>query len=620
MTLSATTLRALTTSVYVFSACLVVGFIALVVVLSLDSSYEPSQSLASSLPDVLILLAFVLVGLVVTLKRPENLVGWALLLAGLGLLLGGVLGAYAELALLAKPEADLPAGPAAGSISRGSWAPLMAGVFLLLIVFPSGALPSRALRRFAALVLLGFALIWAILSTVPGELEPPLENFDNPLAFTSSSTYVVAVFPIIFACLGSIVVAAVIVVRRFRRSRGQERLQFKWVTASAGLLIVTLPIGAAFNWTRVAGAIMTIQLIALPVSSASRCSATGSTRSTSSSAGRSSTARCPRCWRACISRSCWACKRCSRRSRAGRTSRLPARRSSSRLCSSRCAGECSGSSTGASTGVAMTRSARSTDSVSGSASTSTSRCSPMICAVSCRRRCSRPCLGLAAGGSEVRRRLAWVLFGIALALAPLGIVLGVIGGSRGLDLPADRGSQLLTEVIAGVAAMLFAGVGLLIARMAARQPDRVDLPRLGRDARNRPGRDADTRISPSTAARRGSERTGRPGSQAGSSFPSSWLRASSHSSSPTVERFQDDGDTCSGSASCSWRTWRSAPRSTRASSAYILPSTIPPGIARIGDHLILDETWALPSAHVQPLARLDRRALRSRPRNRATSN
>ena len=263
---SSTTRRALAPAAYVLSACLVVSFVALVVLLSLDSSYEPSQSLASSLPDVLILLAFVLVGLVVTLKRPENLVGWALLLAGLGLLLGGVLGAYGELALLAKPEAGLPGGAAAGSISRGSWAPLMAGVFLLLIVFPSGALPSRALRRFAALVLLGFALIWAILSTVPGELEPPLEDFDNPLAFTSSSTYVVAVFPVIFACLGSIVVAAVIVVRRFRRSRGQERLQFKWVTASAGLLIVTLPIGAAFNWTRVAGAIMTIQLIALPVS------------------------------------------------------------------------------------------------------------------------------------------------------------------------------------------------------------------------------------------------------------------------------------------------------------------------------------------------------------------
>jgi hypothetical protein len=261
-----TTLRALAPAVYVISAFLVVSFVVLVALLSFDSSYEPSQSLTSSLPDLLIMLAFVLVGLVVTLKRPQNLVGWALLLAGVGLLLGGVLGAYGELALLAKPEAGLPAGAAAGALATGSWTPLMAGVFLLLIVFPSGTMSSPAVRRFATLVLLGFAAVWAIISTAPSQLDPPLEGYDNPLAFTASSAYVIAAFPIIFACLGSILVAAIILVRRFRRSRGQERQQFKWLATSAGLLVVTLPLSAAFNWSRLAGAIFTVQLIALPIS------------------------------------------------------------------------------------------------------------------------------------------------------------------------------------------------------------------------------------------------------------------------------------------------------------------------------------------------------------------
>ncbi|MGZ8686793.1 MAG: hypothetical protein ACXWZP_00045, partial [Gaiellaceae bacterium] len=113
---------------------------------------------------------------------------------------------------------------------------------------------------------LGFAAVWAIISTAPGKLEAPLEAYDNPLAFTTSPAYFAAVIPIIVACLGSILVAAAIAVRRSRRSRGQEREQFKWLAVSAGLLVVTLPLAAAFNWSRIAGVVFTLQLIALPIS------------------------------------------------------------------------------------------------------------------------------------------------------------------------------------------------------------------------------------------------------------------------------------------------------------------------------------------------------------------
>ena len=54
--------------------------------------------------------------------------------------------------------------------------------------------------------------------------------------------------------------------RRFRRSRGDERQQFKWFATSAGFLVVTVPIAAAFNWTGIGGIVITFQLIALPVS------------------------------------------------------------------------------------------------------------------------------------------------------------------------------------------------------------------------------------------------------------------------------------------------------------------------------------------------------------------
>jgi hypothetical protein len=266
MSRPSTTPARLALAARVVAGCLLLSVVVLLALIRTDSSYAPSTSLLSSLPDLAITASFLLAGLFVTWKRPENLVGWALLLSGGGMLLGGMLSAYAELALLAKPQAGLPAGAAAGAGAAASWVPLMAGVFLMLLVFPAGMLPTRALRRFAVLVLVGFLAVWAMLSTAPGKLAAPLEAYENPLAPTTSKAYVAVAIPIIVSCLGSILVAAGIAVRRFRRSHGQEREQFKWLAASAGLLIVTLPFAAAFNWSRIAGAVFTLQLIALPVS------------------------------------------------------------------------------------------------------------------------------------------------------------------------------------------------------------------------------------------------------------------------------------------------------------------------------------------------------------------
>jgi hypothetical protein len=249
----------------VVSALLVLGAAVLVVLLELDDSYVAETTLVEDLPDLLMVLSFVVVGAFVTVKRPDNLVGWALSLSGVGLLAGGVLGAYSELALLAKPEAELPGGAVAGALSPGSWTPLVAGVFLLFLVFPGGRVPPRW-RRVVPFVLAGYASVWFAIATTPGELEPPVDAFENPLAFTSSDAWVVAIYPVIAACQTCLVLAAISLILRFRRSRGDERQQFKWLAASAGFLALALPFATAFNFSDVAGIVMTAALIALPVS------------------------------------------------------------------------------------------------------------------------------------------------------------------------------------------------------------------------------------------------------------------------------------------------------------------------------------------------------------------
>jgi hypothetical protein len=248
-------------------ALVVTGTLAALVILSrVGTSYEPSDSVTASLFDAATALAYALVGVIVTLKRPANLVGWALVLAGVGLLLGGVFGAYGELALLGRPEAGLPAGTAVGALSAGSWTPLMAGVFLLLATFPSGSISSRRTRHWVVSVLSGFAIVWVLISLSPGSLDPPLQAYDNPLAVTESKVLVICMIPIIAGCLVSVALAGVNVVRRFRRSRGLERQQFKWLAWSGGLLAVTLPFAAAFNYSRAAGIVFSAELMALPVS------------------------------------------------------------------------------------------------------------------------------------------------------------------------------------------------------------------------------------------------------------------------------------------------------------------------------------------------------------------
>ena len=212
-------------------------------------------------------LSFVIVGAIVTIKRPDNLVGWALSLAGLGLLVSGRPRPLWRAGSVREARARAPRRRRGGRGRRRcaghrSWR----GVFLLLVVFPSGRAPSPRWRTITTVVLGAFALVWVLVTTAPGKLDPPFEAFENPLALTDSESYLAIAWVLIGACLVAIAAAAVSLLRRFRRSRGEERQQFKWFAASAGLLLLTLPFSAIFNWSGVAGAIFGIALIALPIS------------------------------------------------------------------------------------------------------------------------------------------------------------------------------------------------------------------------------------------------------------------------------------------------------------------------------------------------------------------
>jgi len=180
---------------------------------------------------------FPLAGLAILRRDPRNRVGWILTWIGIGWGLGNVIDVYGDLA----DAVDLPGGALALSLGAPMWAPpIVAMGTPLLLRFPDGALPSRRWRVVeivaAVATVLVVLLVW-FGEPALGEVGYP--DLANPL-------YVEALAPIMEPALAIVVViplvilaSAVGLVLRFRRSRGVERLQMKWLVAAAAFVAVT---------------------------------------------------------------------------------------------------------------------------------------------------------------------------------------------------------------------------------------------------------------------------------------------------------------------------------------------------------------------------------------------
>ncbi len=178
---------------------------------------------------------YAVVGGLIAVRLPRNACGWLLLLIGFGV----VTSMCAE-AVSTRAEAD-------GALQLASWAlwvnawliipTTWLGIVAYLLVFPSGALPSRRWRPF--LIGVSALTVVGVLARMvqPWEGEP----FTNPLAIAGSlAGTVFAAVSLAFAI--AVVAAAVSVVMRVRRASGAERLALRWlavVAVLAAALLVT---------------------------------------------------------------------------------------------------------------------------------------------------------------------------------------------------------------------------------------------------------------------------------------------------------------------------------------------------------------------------------------------
>jgi hypothetical protein len=192
----------------------------------------------SGVPYLLGMVSAATVGAVVASRRPRHPVGWLLLALGLAVAANGVIYGYTNYGLLARPG-SLPAADYVAAISNGSVLSLATCLGFILLLTPTGSLPSSRWRWWAGLS--AAAPVLGLLSWALVPFEGPFESVANPLAVPAlvGPLSAVSAVILILTAMGIPVGAASLVVR-FRRSRGAERQQLRWLALAAALLAVVV--------------------------------------------------------------------------------------------------------------------------------------------------------------------------------------------------------------------------------------------------------------------------------------------------------------------------------------------------------------------------------------------
>jgi len=215
------------------------------------------------LPAVLSL-AYPRVGALIASRHPRNLIGWIFCLAGFVIIFLSFATAYANYAVFVHAGPALPAtqymawladGDLLGTVDTSTfelgrvhrWAEYSSGVALpamlvvlswLMLLFPTGRLPSRNWLVAGLGALIGSVLITLWWTTEPGPLFF-YPSIDNPFGIEDHTGHVVEGWGRLGWFVGwiSLVVSGLSCADRWIETQGEERQQVKWFIYSLFLLV-----------------------------------------------------------------------------------------------------------------------------------------------------------------------------------------------------------------------------------------------------------------------------------------------------------------------------------------------------------------------------------------------
>ena len=210
-------------------------------------------------------LGYATIGLVLSVRRPANPIGW--LYAAAGLVWSLAIPGDPWLVQLVAEHRPLPlAAQVAAVFGEFSWAPAtVLGVTLPALLVPDGRLRSRRWRPVAAT-----SVVAAVLVVVGGGLAPAqLEDLPiaNPFGLAGPAGAVAGLLAGVGYLLwvATMVASLACVVVRFRSSRGVERQQLRWVAAGAAAAVAGLLGGAAVPQGSVLSGVLYSSLLCIPL-------------------------------------------------------------------------------------------------------------------------------------------------------------------------------------------------------------------------------------------------------------------------------------------------------------------------------------------------------------------
>ena len=215
---------------------------------------ELAQLNASTIPYLLAIVVAATVGAVLASRLPRHPVGWLLLALGLSVTGSGVADGYARYGLVARPGV-LPAARWVASYSPATTVIGLALVGFVLLLTPTGSLPSPRWRWWARVAAAAPVVFVVALTVGPGLVIPPYQSAVEPVTIPAlAGPVVVAIVGAFFLTVAGLVVGAGSLVARFRHARGVERQQLRWLALAAALTGVgaaVVGIGMAMGGTAV---------------------------------------------------------------------------------------------------------------------------------------------------------------------------------------------------------------------------------------------------------------------------------------------------------------------------------------------------------------------------------
>jgi hypothetical protein len=181
------------------------------------------------------------VGVLLALRRATNPIGWLLLTGGVLMAVSSFGASYIHFSF--ATGRDLPGAVLIGWLPVVTFAPALVSAGLVTLVFPSGRLPRYG-RPILAVILAGL-----VATTIAGIVRPgPFQSrlaVDNPFGVPALATLV----PLVETASNVMLVvgfalAAASMASRFRRARGEERLQLAWFAYVAVVLAIALGVAS----------------------------------------------------------------------------------------------------------------------------------------------------------------------------------------------------------------------------------------------------------------------------------------------------------------------------------------------------------------------------------------